>query len=567
MRSASRRIRFTARAAIATALVSALLPISAAVAADPPVARPAPTAVPAEDDRLADDGLADEPTGEQDDSAGGPALARPGAPAAGALSAPIPGRPGDFQIRAGASLTGLVTRLDAALPKQSLTRLLEQADRTAGWGAACGDLDIYGPLLQPQNRACPRHGDETTSEWIPQAITGVSDAVEDEKWGESPATPVVTSSYDKVNTGRSDYASGRDNCVAPTSDLTCNEKGARITFLNQSTGKYRHVLLVWPYQNTNGNISFDALHAREGTCPDTGPRPADCKAEQGIHAGGMVWFRNYLYVADTSNGFRVFDMRKIMDLDPDQNPAVNDPTPDGLISNVQDERRVGRQNSVWYSFGYRYVLPQVATLTFTAGTHGGPTADGQCYTTGRPKASYASLDRTGVPHLIVGEYCNRNQGGDSTGRVGVLPMEALAAVVESGSTVPIDATEAYGLPTTGTFGTGTERLWHKIQAALRYDGKWYFHRSNHHSKGVLLQATPQQNQLTGNPITLESTIGVEDLYLAHGRGLNRPPELWSLSEHAEGLTDYNVQPPKVCTACAREVYSYSMSSVLTGFGL
>ncbi|MEU9617553.1 MULTISPECIES: hypothetical protein [unclassified Streptomyces] len=30
----------------------------------------------------------------------------------------------------------------------------------------------------------------------------------------------------------------------------------------------------------------------------------------------MVWCGTYLYVADTANGMRVFDLRKIMDLDP-----------------------------------------------------------------------------------------------------------------------------------------------------------------------------------------------------------------------------------------------------------
>lgn len=85
----------------------------------------------------------------------------------------------------------------------------------------------------------------------------------------------------------------------------------------------------------------------------------------------MVWYGNYLYVADTANGMRVFDLRKIMDLNPDDDTDKNDPTPDGLESDVTDKKRVGRQNNVWYSFGYRYVMPQVATLKLTTAKNGG----------------------------------------------------------------------------------------------------------------------------------------------------------------------------------------------------
>jgi hypothetical protein len=34
-----------------------------------------------------------------------------------------------------------------------------------------------------------------------------------------------------------------------------------------------------------------------------------------VHAGGVAWYGNYLYVADTEAGLRVFDLRKIFDLD------------------------------------------------------------------------------------------------------------------------------------------------------------------------------------------------------------------------------------------------------------
>lgn len=61
------------------------------------------------------------------------------------LPAPVPGRAGDFKLEAGSSLTGLVNDLDAALPKQGLTELMEQANRPAGWEGACGSRASTAP--------------------------------------------------------------------------------------------------------------------------------------------------------------------------------------------------------------------------------------------------------------------------------------------------------------------------------------------------------------------------------------------------------------------------------------
>ena len=566
MSKPSRRIRHVVGAVLAGALASALIPAAPASAALPSAA-PAAVTVDEPTEGMPDDGFDDEPENEQDDFAGEApppsapsSLASPSA-SADALAAFSDGRPGDFQLVAGSSLTGLVNQLDAALPKQGLTELMDQANRDAGWDSACGSAGIYGPDLAVNHRVCWQGDDATSVEWIPQAITGVSDAQEDEDWGTSNAEPIAVGAYDDDNPGRSNLSTQRDNCVQDTASDACNEKGVRITFFNQANQKYRHVLLVWPYMNSKNHISFDALHAREGKCAsaaeaDTNP---SCKAQNGIHAGGMVWYGNYLYVADTANGMRVFDLRKIMDLNPDNNADVNDPTPDGLVSDVVDKKRIGRQSNVWYGFGYRYVMPQVATLKFTAAKTTSPTKDAQCYDTARPKASYVSLDRTGTDHLILGEYCNLNKGGTSGGRVGTYPMSALTAAVEGAAGTIAAADEAWDLPPTGIFND--EPLWHKIQGATRYEGKWYFHRSNGYDNGRLLQGTVQTGvdgteQLFGNPKVLQSAFGPEDLYVAHGRGDGFAPQLWSLSEHA---------PSSSCSSCKRELFSYNFSEVIGDF--
>lgn len=555
MRRLSRRIRLAAATVLAGTLASGLMPAAGASAVPGSAPRAAVTAdEPTED--MPDDGFAEEPVGEQDDFAG-PTPAAPSASYnAGLLAAPVPGRPGDFQLKAGSSLTSLVNQLDAALPKQGLTELMELANREAGWDGACGSTGIYGPDLAVNHRVCWKSDDATSTEWVPQAISGVSDAQEDEDWGTSNAEPIVVGSYDAQNPGRSDYEAGRENCVQTAASDACNEKGVRITFFNQATQMYRHVLLVWPYINSKNHISFDALHAREGKC--TSSVTSSCRAQNGIHAGGMVWYGNYLYVADTANGMRVFDLRRIMDLNPDNNADVNDPTPDGLVSDVLDKKRVGRQSNVWYSYGYRYVMPQVATLTFTAPRTTGDTSGNQCYATARPKASYVSLDRTDTDHLVLGEYCNTNNGGSSPGRVGTYPMTALTTAVEGAPGTLANADAAYGLPTGATFNG--EALWHKIQGATRYEGRWYFHRSNGYDNGRLLQATPTvvdgTTQLVGNAKVLQSSFGPEDLYLAHGRGDGFAPQLWSLSEHA---------PSSTCSVCKRELYSYNMNEVIGDF--
>ncbi|WP_432103780.1 hypothetical protein [Streptomyces sp. bgisy091] len=558
----SRRTRLAVCAVLAGGLFTALTPAAVATPVQAAPAAAADDPVPGHEG-MPDDGFSDEPEGEQDDFAGpdgstpasGAAQAPSARSTAGALAV-VPGRASDFALAAGGDLTGMVDKLYKALPTQGLTALMEQANRDSLWNSACGTTGIYGSDLGNHARVCWQSKDDAIStEWIPQAITGVSDAQEDENWGDSDSDPIAVASYDNENPGRSNYASGRDNCVQSSASDACNEKGIRVSFFNKTTGKYRHVLLAWPYVNSKDHISFDALHAREGKC--TSSVTASCAAQNGIHAGGMVWYGNYLYVADTANGMRVFDLRRIMDLNPDNDTSVNDPTPDGLVSDVENKKQVGRQNNVWYAYGYRYVMPQVATLKFTTAKNTGTTAGNQCYSTGRPKASYISLDRTGTDHLVLGEYCNYNNGGTSHGRVGTYPMTALTGAVE-GTQATAAADLAYGLPEAGTFGK--EALWHKIQGVTRYEGKWYFHRSNGYDNGRLLQATPQTvdgtSQLVGNPKILESSYGPEDLYIEHGRGNGVAPQLWSLSEHA----------PSKCGVCKRELYSYGMSEVISAFG-
>ena len=113
----------------------------------------------------------------------------------------------------------------------------------------------------------------------------------------------------------------------------------RVTFLDPNRGKYRHVLLVYPYMAASGNPICEIVGRPQG----------------GIQAGGILWYGNYLYVADTRRGLRVFDMRYIFDL---QRSPNGDST---------DGSRIGLVAGKYRSFGYRNVIPLVDAWLGAAG--------------------------------------------------------------------------------------------------------------------------------------------------------------------------------------------------------
>jgi hypothetical protein len=89
--------------------------------------------------------------------------------------------------------------------------------------------------------------------------------------------------------------------------------------------KYRKILLVEP----------------------TGTTAAPNFKDITVHAGGVSWFGDYLYVADTGHGMRVFDLRKILKTN---------------TGGTADQ--VGRQpNGTYFAHNYGYVLPQIGTVS------------------------------------------------------------------------------------------------------------------------------------------------------------------------------------------------------------
>lgn len=132
-------------------------------------------------------------------------------------------------------------------------------------------------------------GDDATTKWYPQGISSSGDALDAGKWESKEAW--LVSWY---------QATG--------------DKNVRISFVDRATHKYRHAMLVEPSSNDN----FKSVP---------------------IHAGGITWYGNSLYVADTKDGLRVFDLDNIWKVD----------IGDG----------VGKQSDGKYTANdYEYVIPQ-----------------------------------------------------------------------------------------------------------------------------------------------------------------------------------------------------------------
>ncbi|MFJ4343264.1 hypothetical protein [Streptomyces sp. NPDC088915] len=462
-----------------------------------------------------------------------------------------PASPGDFRLGPGAlnaETTQRVARLDKVLPKSGVQSLLLGANRNiTPWCSR----DPFSIAPDPDIKYCLQSDDSVSPEWIPQGVTGVSDAKDNELWGDAGNIQLFAS-YDGSDPGRNDDPEkpGGD-CTASEleDDDACNQKGVRITFvqsrINPATGspevKYRHVLLGWTYINSADHVSFDGLHASENPL------------QTGVHAGGIVWYGNYLYLADTRNGLRVFDMRYIMDLDPDGDPTTHDAMgadTDGVntTANIEDKTKVGRQNNVWYSFGYRYVMPQVAAWKFQA-LQSNPKGDYACVSSGAPKASWISLDRSTTPdRLLLGEYCKPREedGLTSTGRIASYPIAALEG---RSADVPAEGWANY-LPLTDG----------GAQGAAAKDGTLYVNQSKGIDEpGNLWRYRWSNGNLVASGQAVKTARGAEDLYIERGTG-----RLWSISEHRPGPTDCKLahagdDNPGETDYCQRVLYGHKLS--------
>ncbi|GLF97412.1 hypothetical protein [Streptomyces yaizuensis] len=220
------------------------------------------------------------------------------------------------------------------------------------------------------------HGDDTTMEWLPQGMstTGMADAGD----GAIQNRFAIAVAWHYENPGRSAAGCRTHNLL-------------RLTLIDHTTRRYRHVLLVEP-----------TAKGEAGQGPGfrfvTG------------HGGGVVWYGNHLYVTDTVNGLRVFDLGRMAKVD----TYGSGVTTYGVGAD-------GRSSAC----GYPYVVPQTHTYRQSVpvpaggcgarGVGGRPAARALCF-------SWLSLDRTGArtaaggtggpgPYrLVVGEWYGAARG-------------------------------------------------------------------------------------------------------------------------------------------------------------
>ncbi|QFU92441.1 hypothetical protein [Amycolatopsis sp. YIM 10] len=361
--------------------------------------------------------------------------------------------------------------------KASLSSILTSASWQATRRGACT------PFPAQPDWWCFTDGDNQTREWIPQGVSSVNDAQEDQVWGSHKG--IMVSWYDDEDWTGND---GEED------DHVLKKKGVRVSVLNTQTGKYQHILLVEPFHGANGEVSY---------------RPVD------IHAGGMVWYGRFLYLVDTNWGIRQFSLDAIYDL-------VADPR--GYSTN---KYLVGYEPVAdrFYSHGYRYIMAQ-------SGFWKSPkSSGGKCSTDpGAPlRDSWVSLDRVSTPdRLVVGEFCEAETG--LPGRVVTWDMSDHQIASNARGVATADS--AFRQPgLTGGVGNRT-------QGGVTHDGgtTWHFNSSDGPGNNGLMRSWRLGSDWT---LTRSAATpnGPEDMSYWRETGL-----IWSVSEYHGRRMLYGIAP-------------------------
>ncbi|MFC7547839.1 hypothetical protein [Plantactinospora sp. GCM10030261] len=259
-------------------------------------------------------------------------------------------------------------------------------------------------------------------------------------------------------------------------------KGVRISVADWDAdfaNTYRHLLLVEPTVDGNGNGTYRPLRTGGG---------------ESLHAGGMAWYGDYLYVADTSGGLRVFDFRRIYQVDTGSATAV------------------GRQSDGSYqAFNYGYVLPQVGRITSK---------------TGSLRFSFTTVDRgpaSATKALVVGEYAVDDATAATKSRVARFPFAADSRLVTGADGRTVTAAAAYN--------TG----YRQMQGVAAYDGSYWFSVSDGCRGGTVAShygTLRHWNSKTGRAVSYPWAFGPEDLSYWHDPAAGQADYLWTQTEYA-----------------------------------
>lgn len=205
--------------------------------------------------------------------------------------------PSDFTLQESADnthLAALASHFQSIGKNASITTVLSSSNRALSKGSPSVGT---GSLTEAW---AWNSGDYTTTKWVPQGITSSADALGTGKWDDREAWI--------VSWHRDDGQS------------------VRVSFVDRETNQYRHVMLV----NPTADDDFEAIP---------------------IHAGGIMWYGDILYVVDTVNGLRAFDLENIWEVE----------IADG-VGKMSD-------GSGYSADGYRYVLPQIRCVSSSCPLH------------------------------------------------------------------------------------------------------------------------------------------------------------------------------------------------------
>jgi hypothetical protein len=229
--------------------------------------------------------------------------------------------------------SAVIDAFPAALARVSLADVTGDLNRIASTVAA-GDVPGDPPGVI---RAFTwQSGDTSVTYWIPQGITGSFDGRDD---GLVAGKKLVLVSW---------YHEPANEPGAP-------DKGVRIAIAdvtNPADIRYRFALLVEP-MTTGGRSDFAPVR---------------------VHAGGLAWFGDLLYIPVTGSGFRVFDLSRILRVD-----------------GTDDRIGYNTATGSYDAHGYQYVIPQIGRYVDASACN--------------VVFSYVALDRSSSPpSLISGEY-------------------------------------------------------------------------------------------------------------------------------------------------------------------
>lgn len=167
------------------------------------------------------------------------------------------------QVLAGANrVLAYKTAAACASAKSSIAKLDDAAHHVGAWCFDSGDQDAGRSL--------------DSSDWVPQAVASSNEAA---VGGYTGPSAVAVTWYQP----RTDHTAGAKDDV----------QNDRISFVNTpasgESSTYRHVLMVEPVVE-NGKLNLRRVK---------------------MHAGGIAWYGNIIYVASTGGGVRAFDIRRI----------------------------------------------------------------------------------------------------------------------------------------------------------------------------------------------------------------------------------------------------------------